>query len=166
MESLAIYLQERVSLFLQKIQTENAKVVKDRIFELVKSPDPFWAMSTLSLLNVEPYRESTDGLSLLHNDLTLILKDTDLITSYLNILQSFTPKLAQRQLAINQNLMKDKPDIQYAYRCISLRCLLRNYFSSDFNEISDQEVVRECLKVVDELYSVSKVDKDFLLYNE
>lgn len=141
-------------------------MIKDRIFELIKTSDPFWSMSTLSLLYVEPYRDSTDSLSLLHNDLTLLLKDSNCLPSYLSVLQCFTPKLSKRQLAISSNLMNDKPDIQYAYRCIGLRCLLRNYFTSDFNEIADHEIVRECLKVVDELYAVSKVDKDFLLYNE
>lgn len=166
LETIAIHLEERVHLFLQKIKTANAAVIKDRIFDLMRTSDPFWSVSTLSLLHAEPYRDSTDGLSLLHNDLTLLLKDPSLITSYLNVLQCFTPRLGKRQLAASPNLMADRPDVQYAYRCIGLRCLLRNYFTCDFNEISDHEIVRECLKMVDELYALSKVDRDFLLYDE
>lgn len=52
------------------------------------------------------------------------------------------------------------------YKTVALRCLIQNYFKAEMNEISDQQIVAETLKLVDELYAQSKINKDFLLYNE
>lgn len=161
-----IFFEERLNLFLDKIDSSQATIVKERLFDKIKTSNPFWAQSSLALLKIEPYRSSGDGLSMLHNDFTLILNDPKWLTANLNVLQCFTTKLRDRQLSIAANLMNDRTDAQYVHRCIGLRCLLLNYFRGNFNEIGDKEILDESNKLIEELCALSKVDKEFLLYNE
>lgn len=139
--------------------------MKERLFAKVNSSDPFWAAGTLALLNIEPYNTAT-GLPLLHNDLTLSTNRTNHLSSYLNVLQSFTPKLPLRQLPINANILPNTPDLHFSYRCIALRCLLANYFRTDFNETDDHSIVEECIRLIEDMYQRTQVDKTVLLYNE
>lgn len=128
--------------------------------------DPFWALSSLALLNTAQYNDADTGLALLHNDLTLHVNRTVHLTSYLNVLQCFTPKLPLRQLPIDTNILSDVPELHFGYRCIALRCLLANFFQSDFNEAADHAIVQECTKIIDEMYHRTQIDKTALLYNE
>lgn len=137
-----------------------------RLFGKVISDDPFWASSTLALLNTEPYSDATTGLALLHNDVTLSINRTDQLISYLNVLQSFTPKMPHRQLPISANILSNIPELHYSYRCIGLRCLLANYFHNDYNETGDQAIVQECTRLIEEMYQRAQHDKNLLLYNE
>lgn len=151
---------------MKNISASNATVVKDRLFAKVNSSEPFWAPSALVLLHTEPYSDAATGLALLHNDLTLSINRTDHLSSYLNVLQSFTPKLPQRQLPIAANILANVPDLHYSYRCIGVRCLMANYFQTDFNETGDHSIVQECIKLMEEMYHRSQLDKTALLYNE
>lgn len=166
MEDLALHLQERINLFLKNISTSNATAMKDRLFAKVNSSDPFWASSTFILLHTEAYSDAETGLALLHNDLTLSINRTDHLGSYLNVLQCFTPKLPHRQLPIGINILSNAPELHYSYRCIGLRCLLANYFQTDFNETGDHSIVQECTKLIEEMYHRTQLDKTVLLYNE
>lgn len=141
-------------------------ILKDRLFAKVKSSDPFWAAGTLALLNTDSYGDAATGLALLHNDLTLSINRTDHLIGYLNVLQCFTPKLPHRQLPIATNTQSSAAELSHSYRCTGLRCLLANYFQTDFNETGDQSIVEECTKLIEELYCRTQLDKTALLYNE
>lgn len=62
--------------------------------------------------------------------------------------------------------MSNVPDLHYSYRCIRLRCLLANYFQTDFNETGDHSIVQECTNLIEEMYHRTQLDKTVLLYNE
>lgn len=86
-ENFVIHLQERVSLFLCHISSTSAESIRALLFEDQRLNDMFWASSVLTLLNVEPYKDSEHGLVLIHNDLTKNLNTDTNICSYLNVLQ-------------------------------------------------------------------------------
>lgn len=113
---------------------------------------------------MDPYNDAATGLALLHNDLSLTINRNNHLSSYLNVLQSFTPKLPQRQLPIGLPIVA--PIYHYSYRCVGLRCLLINYFDGDFNETGDHAIVQECTKLIEEMYHRTQLDKAVLLYNE
>lgn len=126
--------------------------------------DPFAVNSTLLLQEVGPFESQENCLALLHNDLTKVCNGTENMQQYLNVLLAYTPKLGLRQLSISANIFGSS--VEPHIRAIGLRCLLKNYFTSDTNESGDQQVVNECLSLLDELYVQSKTNKEFLLYNE
>lgn len=126
--------------------------------------DPFAVNSTLLLQEVGPFENQENCLALLHNDLTKVCNGTENMQQYLNVLLAYTPKLGLRQLSISANIFGSS--VEPHIRAIGLRCLLKNYFTSDTNESGDQQVVNECLSLLDELYVQSKTNKEFLLYNE
>lgn len=126
--------------------------------------NPFAVNSTLLLQEIGPYKSQENYLALLHNDLTKVCNGTENLHQYINILLTYTRKLSLRQLSISANIFSNP--VESHFRAISLRCLLKNYFVADCNEIGDQQIVNECLKLVDELYVQSQSNKGFLLYNE
>lgn len=79
-------------------------------------------------------------------------------------LQHFAPKIGQCQLAITPNCLTNTPELYY--RTVGLRQLIRNYFDSDINEITDHQIYSDAFKLVDDFYALSKLDKEFFLYNE
>lgn len=162
--TIALNLQEKVRLFLQNIPANHVATLKELLFNCNRFDDPIWALSTHVLLNVEPYNNAANGYALLHNDLIMALNGTEHLVRYINVLQSFTPKLVARQLSISANIFNNTTELHY--KSIGLKCLLNNYFQSETNEIGDHEIVAECTKLIDELYSQSKIKKDLLLYNE
>lgn len=128
--------------------------------------DPFFVNSTLLLQQVGVYKSHENALPLLHNDLTQICNGTENLRQYINILLTYTPKLPVRQLSIDANIFNDSTELYE--RAIGLRCLLKNYFILDAIEweIKDQKIINECMKLIDELYNQSKVNKELLIYNE
>lgn len=126
--------------------------------------DPFAVNSTLLLQEVGPFENQENALALLQNDLNKACNDTENLQQYTNVLLTYSPKLKLRQLPIRANIFG--PSIDPHYRAIGLRCLLRNYFTSDCNESGDQQIINECINLIDELYVQSKTNKQFLLYNE
>lgn len=147
-------------------------IAEDKVNVIVKHwissdrlDDPFAVNSTLLLQDIGPFeKREENSFALLHNDLTKVCNGTENMLQYINVLLAYTPKLALRQLSIGSNLFG--PSIDPHFRAIGLRCLLKNYFTSDSNESGDQQVVNECLNLIDELYVQSKTNKEFLLYNE
>lgn len=140
------------------------EAITKRLLELSRLEDPFGVNSTLLLKQVAPYKSSENALALLHNDLTKITNGVEQLIPYVNILLAYTPQLDARQLSIASNVFGDAIDLHR--RTIGLRCLMKNYFNANSNEMGDQQIINECLKVIDELYNRSKNNKEFLLYNE
>lgn len=139
-------------------------VIQNRLFDENLLKTPFGASNTLALLNVEQYNDRENGLARLHNDLTKTICGTENLVRYIQVLQSVTSRLPPRQLSIEFNVFGETAELYQ--RAIGLRCLLKNYFQMDVNEIGDQKIVNECLKLIDELFVKSKDNKEFLLYNE
>lgn len=153
-----------MSQFLEHIPETSAVTIRTILFEEQRLNDFLEASSIESLLNVAPYRDNKNGLILLYNDVTTIINPTDNICAYLNLLQVLAPKIPSRQLAIGPNLLVKTPEL--FYRTVGLRHLIRNYFDSDVNEITDHQIYSDALKLVEDFYALSKLDKEFFLYNE
>lgn len=139
-------------------------VIVNHFINIERLDDPFAVNSTLLLQKIGPFKNQENCLALLHNDLTKVCNGTENMQQYINVLLTYTSKLEQRQLSITANLFGTATDSHF--RAIGLRCLLKNYFTADSNETGDQQIVNECLSIVDELYVQSKTNKEFLLYNE
>lgn len=163
-ENLVVHLQDRVALFLAHISETSAEKIRDTLLEEQRLNEFLGASSVQTLLNTEPYKDKEHGLILLYNDITTKINPTDNIRAYLNILQTFAPKVPPRQLAIGPNLLGKTSEL--FYRTVGLRHLIRNYFDSDVNEITDHQIYSDALKLVEDFYALSKLDKEFFLYNE
>lgn len=159
-----MHFQETIRLFLTHISEDKVDVIVKHWINADRLDDPFAVNSTLLLQEVGPFESQENCLALLHNDLTKVCNGTDNMQQYLNVLLAYTPKLGLRQLSISANIFGSS--VEPHIRAIGLRCLLKNYFTSDTNESGDQQVVNECLSLLDELYVQSKTNKEFLLYNE
>lgn len=129
-----------------------------------KLDDPFSVKSTLLLQGIGPYKNKENCLALLHNDLINACNGTENLQKYICVLLTYTQKLPNRHLSISANIFD--ATVEPHLRATSLRCLMRNYFTSDSNEMGDQKIVNECLNLLEELYVQSKSNKEFLLYNE
>lgn len=163
-EEFILHFQESIRLFLTHIAADKVEVIVKHWINADRLDDPFAVNSTLLLQEIGPYENQDNALALLHNDLTKVCNGTENLQQYTNVLLTYTPKLALRQLSIRANIFG--PSIDAHHRAIGLRCLLKNYFSSDCNELGDQQIVNECMNLIDELYVQSKTNKEFLLYNE
>lgn len=159
-----MHFQETIRLFLTHISEDKVDVIVKHWINADRLDDPFAVNSTLLLQEVGPFENQENCLALLHNDLTKVCNGTENMQQYLNVLLAYTPKLGLRQLSISANIFGSS--VEPHIRAIGLRCLLKNYFTSDTNESGDQQVVNECLSLLDELYVQSKTNKEFLLYNE
>lgn len=159
-----MHFQETIRLFLTHISEDKVDVIVKHWINADRLDDPFAVNSTLLLQEVGPFESQENCLALLHNDLTKVCNGTENMQQYLNVLLAYTPKLGLRQLSISANIFGSS--VEPHIRAIGLRCLLKNYFTSDTNESGDQQVVNECLSLLDELYVQSKTNKEFLLYNE
>lgn len=146
------------------IPEERVDIIVKHWINAERLDDPFSVNSTLLLQEIGPYKEPENCLALLHNDLTKVCNGTENLQQYINVLLAFTRKLSLRQLSIGANIFGSS--VAAHQRAIGLRCLLKNYFVADNNEIGDQQIVNECLNLVEELYVQSKTNKEFLLYNE
>lgn len=163
-EEFILHFQESIRLFLTHIAADKVDVIVKHYINADRLDDPFAVNSTLLLHEIGPYENQDNSVALLHNDLTKVCNGTENLQQYTNVLLTYTRKLAPRQLSIRANLLGASVDLHY--RAIALRCLLKNYFTSDCNEIGDQQIVNECMTLIDELYVQSKTNKEFLLYNE
>lgn len=156
--------QEIVIKFLNKVPDEN---VGHFIIHFLNKPslaDPFFANSTLQLRRINPYANQNEGLVVLHNDLTKVTNGTENLQEYVNVLLAYTPQLSPRQLSIKENLFDSGAEPHF--KAIGLRCLMKNYFSTECNETGDQVIINECLNLINELNNRSKTNKDLLLYNQ
>lgn len=163
-EDFILHFQESIQLFLTHIADDKVEIIVKHWINADRLDDPFAVYSTLLLKDIGPYKNQENALALLHNDLTKACNGTENLPQYTNVLLTYTPKLTLRQLSIRANVFS--PSIDPHYRAIGLRCLLKNYFTSDCNEFGDQQIVNECMNLIDELYAQSKTNKEFLLYNE
>lgn len=134
------------------------------LFEASRFDDPLWASSTFALLQVKRYNDAENGLDQLKTKLEATVDGTKSMQRYINILHAITPQLPVRQLPIDINLFNDSTELHQ--KAIGLQCLIANYFKSDINEIGDQKIVNESLKLIEQLYARTKNDKEYLLYNE
>lgn len=76
--------------------------------------------------------------------------------------QVIASKIAPRLLPQPSALADD-----ILFKSIQLRCIIENYLhGSDFNETDDRKIIDQSLTLIGELYTKSKTDKEFLLYNE
>lgn len=163
-EEFILHFQETIRLFLTHISEEKIDIIVKHWINAERLDNPFSVNSTLVLQEIGPYKDQENCLALLHNDLTKVCNGTDNLQQYLNVLLTYTQKLPPRQLSITANLFGNS--IEPYQRAIGLRCLLKNYFTTDSNEMGDQQIVNECLNLIEELYVQSKTNKGFLLYNE
>lgn len=163
-EEFILHFQETIGLFLDHITDEKIAAIEKFVMNANRFDDPIAIKGTLLLRGIGSYKNQADSLALLHNDLSQICIGTgSLYNKYVNVLLIYTQKLSPRQLSISANIFGNSTE-QYL-RAIALRCLLKNYFTSDSNEMGDQQIVNECLNLVEELYVKSKTDKELLLYN-
>lgn len=151
-------------MFLTHIAEENVDVIMKHWINLERLDNPFSVNGTLLLQGVGPYKSNENCLALLHNDLIKVCSGTENLQHYVNVLLTYTQKLPNRQLSISANIFGSS--VEPHIRAIGLRCLLKNYFTCESNEIGDQQIVNECMNLVEELYVQSKTNKEFLLYNE
>lgn len=163
-EEFILHFQETVRLFLTHIAEDKVDVIVKHMINADRLDDPFAVNSTLCLREVRPFENQENCLALLHNDLTKVCNGTENIQQFINVLLAYTPKLPPRQLSISANIFGSSNELHF--RAIGLRCLLKNYFTQNCNETGDQQIVNECLNLVEELYVQSKTNKEFLLYNE
>lgn len=71
-------------------------------------------------------------------------------------------KIAPRLLPIPSTL-----DENILFKSIQLRCIIQNYLhGTNYNETDDRKIIEQCLKLIGDLYTKSKTDKEYLLYNE
>lgn len=56
----------------------------------------------------------------------------------------------------NQNLLT---------KIVTLKCLIENYFHSDYNDAEDQKIIEWTKTVLSELYAKAKSDKSLMIYN-
>lgn len=153
-----------ISTFLSHAADDNSNRILELVTDLKRLEDPFFVNSLLLLKGFGPYKESENSLILLHNDLTKAMNGTEHLNQYINVLLTFTPRLKLRQISLESNIFNSS--VAAHHRAIGLRCLIKNYFSSDSNEIGDQVVINECINLIDELHNQSKTNKEFLLYNQ
>lgn len=163
-EEFILHFQESIRLFLTHIAEEKVDIIVKYWINTERLDDPFAVNSTLLLQEIGPYKSRENCLVLLHNDLTKVCNGTENLQQNINILLTYTRKLSPRQLSISANILGNS--VKSHFKAISLRCLLKNYFTSESNEIGDQQIVNECMNLIDELYVQSKSNKAFLLYNE
>lgn len=163
-EEFILHFQESIRLFLTHISEEQVDIIVKHWINAERLDDPFSVNSTLLLQEIGPYASQENCLALLHNDLTKVCNGTENLQQYISVLLTYTRKLSPRQLAIATNILDHSVDAHL--RAISLRCLLKNYFTSDSNEMGDQQIINACLSLIDELYVQSKTNKGYLLYNE
>lgn len=162
-DDFILNFQELISLFLEHMPGEHVDGLTKRFFNIARLQDPFAVNSALQLKKIEPYKSNENPLALLHNDLMKLTNGTEHLIAYLNALLAFTPKLSARQLSIETNIFG--PSVDLHWKAIALRCLMKNYFQTNFNESGDQLIINESLKLVDELYGRAKSSKELLLYN-
>lgn len=153
-----------ISTFLSHAADDNSNRILEMVADLKRLEDPFFVNSLLLLNGFGPYKEPENSLILLHNDLTKATIGTENLNQYINVLLTFTPRLNSRQISLDTNIFNSS--IEAHHRAIGLRCLIKNYFASDSNEIGDQVVINECINLIDELHNQSKTNKEFLLYNQ
>lgn len=163
-EEFILHFQETIHLFLTHIADEKVDIIIKHWINTDQLDDPFTVNSTLLLQEIGPYKNQENCLALLHNDLTKVCNGTENLQQYINVLLTYTQKLAHRQLSISANIFGNS--VEPHQRAIGLRCLLKNYFTTDSNEIGDQQIVNECMNLIEELYVQSKTNKSSLLYNE
>lgn len=163
-EECILYFQETIRLFLTHIADEKVDTIVKYWINTDRLDDPFSVNTTLLLQEIGPYKSQENCLSLLHNDLNKVCNGAENLQQYVNVLLTYTQKLSLRQLPIAANIFGSTTEPHL--RAIGLRCLLKNYFTSDSNEIGDQQIVNACLNLIEELYVQSKTNKEFLLYNE
>lgn len=163
-EEFILHFQESIRLFLTHIAEEKVDIIVKYWINTERLDDPFAVNSTLLLQEIGPYKSRENCLVLLHNDLTKVCNGTENLQQNINILLTYTRKLSPRQLSISANILRNS--VKSHFKAISLRCLLKNYFTTDSNEIGDQQIVNECMNLIDELYVQSKSNKAFLLYDE
>lgn len=153
-----------IQTFLSQTVDENNEKILKHFFDIDRLRDPFFVNSTLLLKGMQPYGNHDNCLILLHNDLTEATNGKENIQQYINILLTYTTQLTLRQLSMKTNIFGNA--IEPHLRAIGLRCLIKNFFSADYNETGDQVIINECLSLIDELHNQSKTNKEFLLYNQ
>lgn len=159
-----MHFQETIHLFLTHIPEEKVDIIVQHWMNIDRLDDPISVNSTLLIQEVGPYKNREDRLALLHNDLTKVCNGTENLQQYINVLLAYTQKLSFRQLSISANLFGNS--VEPHQRAIGLRCLVKNYFTADNNEMGDQLIAYDCMKLIEELYVQSKTNKSSLLYNE
>jgi E3 ubiquitin-protein ligase listerin len=84
--------------------------------------------------------------------------------SYVNILQTFSTQIDQKNLPVSSNLFENYPNL--LVKVSSSRSLMRNHLNvGDFNEIGDRKIVGNALIVMNEILTKQKAEP-FLLYNK
>lgn len=162
-EEFILHYQETIRSFLSHIADEKVDIIVKHWINAKRLDDPFAVKSSLLLQGIGPYKNQENCLALLHNDLTKVCIGTDNLQK-INVLLAYTQELSPRQLSISGNIFGSS--IEPYLRAIGLRSLMKNYFTSNCNEMGDQQIVNECMNLVEELHVQSKTDKDFLLYNK
>ncbi|KAJ6644213.1 E3 ubiquitin-protein ligase listerin [Pseudolycoriella hygida] len=160
-QSLLLNLSESVVLYLKNISSKNFQDVRDRLVFNAATKGYFWCMSALVLIKTEQNGEPENGAELLmmYERVTSTKCCWDLPqTNMYQVVSQVGPRQLPQPKVLDDNLL---------YKLVQLRCIIKNYFSvTNYNETNDRNFVDQTLKLIGDLRTKSKTDKEFLLYNE
>lgn len=160
-----INLQEKLTVLFREITDDQMQKVKSTIFVNAAEKGLLWARCVTIFLEVNSTAEEEKGVVSIQllND---IMDHTQLQKqeySYLNVIQSLTSMMQPKCLPISFDQLKDKSRIS---QIVLSKCLLRNHFCTNYNELDDRLIIDQSLIIFSQIVDDSKSDKTWLLYNQ
>ena len=162
-ENWIIYMQERLKILVKNCPEPISVQLKEKFFEVANTRGGLWAKCLLNLLNIKSYSTENGPILLFEDSVTHATQDESM-TTYVNILQTFSDLVEKRSLPVTSNLLENYPNLMV--KISACRSLMRNHLNvGDFNDINDRKVVGHALILMNEILTKQKAEP-FLLYNK
>ena len=163
-ESWIFFFQEKMILLLKSLPEEIVLNLKEKLFESANSEGGLWCRCLLGLTNTKEY-SGDDGVVLLYEDSCLSKNKAENISSYVNILQSFSNHNQKNFLPITTNLFENYSNL--LIKLSAARSLLNNHLESGQAIVEDghSKIVGNSLILISEVLTAQKAEP-FLLYNK
>ncbi|XP_050076101.1 E3 ubiquitin-protein ligase listerin [Anopheles maculipalpis] len=161
-ECLILAVQEKLSLLLRNVRSEETSNIKQKLFALANQHGMLWAKCLNTLLVIDQYADGENGPVLLYEDASTVAYNSEELVAYINIVQCLSAKMKPKCLPISPNLFENYFDLMV--KLASARCLIENHFSTNYNESNDRKIIGNCLIVLHELITRQTTNK-MLLYS-
>lgn len=162
-ESWILILEERLALLMKFFPEHSIVQMKEKFLELSNSQVGLWSKCLLNLLNIKTYNND-NGKKILYQDLVSNATEKETVLSHINIIQTFSEQIGQKNLPVVTNLFEKSPNL--LVKVSASRSLMRNHLNvGDFNETEDRKIVGNALIVMNEVLTKQKADP-YLLYNK
>ncbi|CAO1404688.1 unnamed protein product [Diamesa hyperborea] len=163
-ESWILYYQEKLTLLLKSLPDEIVMNLKEKLFEAANTKGGLWCKCLLGLRNAKEY-SGDDGVILLYEDASLSTSNAENISSYINILQSFSNHNQKKFLPISSNLFENYSNL--LIKLAAARSLMINHIEVGQAIVEDghRKIVGNALILINEVLTAQKIEP-FLMYNK